>query len=230
MQRHKLVAITMWLNSRLSTWLPPKTSFQDEICKTCRKFSRPETVSVSRLKPAYLPPNTLPAQPPTRGRPPLSKPLPSFHKKPSKLSSKPFLKWPSSVLYLPLDHRGLENFLHVFQISSWNEIGVTTCDGAVAGRETWTQTSCRALRSWWKGVNHYTGEGHQLTCNLGSELRLHPSQSGIFVAVSVPYPRFSWEGERGWKRPNSDEGTYCSLWYSLYISSLWLNVITYKFC
>jgi hypothetical protein len=31
MQRYKLVAITMWLNPRLSTWLPPKISFQDEI-------------------------------------------------------------------------------------------------------------------------------------------------------------------------------------------------------
>jgi hypothetical protein len=76
-----------------------------------------ETVSVSRLKPAYLPPNTLSAQPPMRGRPPLPKLLPSILKKPSKLSSKP-----SSVLCLPLDHRGLGNFLHVFQISSWNEI------------------------------------------------------------------------------------------------------------
>ncbi len=58
------------------------------------------------------------------------------------------------------------------------------CDGAVAGRETWTQTSCRVLRSWWKGVNHYTGEGHQFTCNLGWELRLHPSQGLILPFIS----------------------------------------------
>ncbi len=31
MQKYKLVTITMWLNPRLSTWLPPKISFQDEI-------------------------------------------------------------------------------------------------------------------------------------------------------------------------------------------------------
>ncbi len=51
------------------------------------------------------------------------------------------------------------------------------CDGAAAGRETWTQTSCRVLRSWCKDVNHYTGEGHQFTENLVWELTLHPSHT-----------------------------------------------------
>jgi hypothetical protein len=61
-------------------------------CFLLQLGDRQETVSISRLKPAHLPPNTLPAQPPTRSRPPLSKPLPSILKKPSKLSSKPSLK------------------------------------------------------------------------------------------------------------------------------------------
>ncbi len=46
-----------------------------------------------------------------------------------------------------------------------------------SGREIWTQTSGRVLRSGWKGVNHYTGEGHLFTYNLGWELRLHPSHT-----------------------------------------------------
>jgi hypothetical protein len=61
-------------------------------CFLLQLGDRQETVSVSRLKPAHLPPNTLPAQPPTRGRPPLSRPLPSILKKPSTLSSKPSRK------------------------------------------------------------------------------------------------------------------------------------------
>ena len=72
---------------------------------------------MSRLKPAHLP-----AQPPTRGQPPLPKPLPSILKKTSKLSSKPSRKLYFSVLCLPLDHCCLGNFLLVFQISSWIEI------------------------------------------------------------------------------------------------------------
>ncbi len=47
-------------------------------------------------------------------------------------------------------------------------------------RETWTQTSYGVLRSWWKDVNHYTGEGQQFSWNLGWELTLHPSQYPLF--------------------------------------------------
>ncbi len=40
--------------------------------------------------------------------------------------------------------------------------------------------------------------------------------------VRFPYPDVS-EGcaWRGWESPNSDEGTYSTLWYSLYIRTLW---------
>ncbi len=61
-------------------------------CFLLQLGDRQETISVSRLKPAHLPPITLPAQPPTRGRPHLSKLLPAILKKPSKLSSRPSLK------------------------------------------------------------------------------------------------------------------------------------------
>ncbi len=42
---------------------------------------RIDTVSVHRLKPAYLPPDATPAQPPLRGRPPADPPRPSILKK-----------------------------------------------------------------------------------------------------------------------------------------------------
>jgi hypothetical protein len=43
--------------------------------------NRTDTVSVHRLKPAYLPPDATPAQPPLRGRPPAGPSLPSILKK-----------------------------------------------------------------------------------------------------------------------------------------------------
>jgi hypothetical protein len=52
-------------------------------------------------------------------------------------------------------------------------------------RETWTQTSYGILRSWWKGVNHYTGEGHQFSWNLGWQLTLHRHITSFFSAVKV---------------------------------------------
>ncbi len=50
-----------------------------------------------------------------------------------------------------------------------------------SGRENWTRTSGRALRSWWKGVNHYTGEGHQLPVH--QDLR---TLQEVWVQVSLP--------------------------------------------
>ncbi len=50
-------------------------------------------------------------------------------------------------------------------------------------RELWTQTSCGVLRSWWKGVNHYTGEGHHCNKNWAKRifpLENNPSEEGKF--------------------------------------------------
>ncbi len=80
------------------------------------------------------------------------------------------------------------------------------CDGAVAGRETWTQTPCRVLRSWRKGVNHYTGEGHPFTCNLGWELRLHPSHTPPLRRKVNSPDRKSERGLRRERRKGLDEG------------------------
>jgi hypothetical protein len=74
-------------------------------------------VSVHRLKPAYLPPDATPAQPPLRGRPPADPPRPPIlphHPSLPPMSHFPCLRQP--VLAAPTD------LLLIYQISFLHEI------------------------------------------------------------------------------------------------------------
>jgi hypothetical protein len=84
---------------------------------------RTDTVSVHRLKPAYLPPDATPAQPPLRGRPPGDLSCPSILKKTPHPPPPP--KPPSHVTFsLPETTRSgaPTDFLLIYQISYLHEI------------------------------------------------------------------------------------------------------------
>ncbi len=92
---------------------------------------RTNTVSVHRLKPAYLPPDATPAQPPLRGRPPAHPPRPSILKKsprppphhPSLPPMSHFHCLRPPILAAPTDS------LLIYQISYLHEILGVVCNG-----------------------------------------------------------------------------------------------------
>jgi hypothetical protein len=118
-----------------SSWLLPVTLRShlptQDLTRSCAAFpvafcfsseiARRQSLSLALNQLMCHPTLCLPSLPREAGLLFLNHFLLSLRNLPSFLQSL-LLKCPSIVLFLPLDHCGLENFLLIFQISSWSEI------------------------------------------------------------------------------------------------------------
>jgi hypothetical protein len=97
---------------------------------------RTDTVSVHRLKPAYLPPDATPAQPPLRGRPPADPPRPPIHS--VYVCTTEFINW--IVVSIKVS---LLTYLYPFSLPAF-EIS-RSC-------RTASGYDCRLRGGWWVGL------------------------------------------------------------------------------